>query len=86
MYGLDVEIFGLFINDVTHPKNTLPTEAWWHIGMSSASHREDPGSNPGKGRFFRIKMKDVIYEPSIGIVHEPLIGSGCRAETGTYDL
>ena len=25
------------------------TEARWHIGMSSASHREDPGSNPGKG-------------------------------------
>ena len=64
--------------------------------MSSASHREDPGSNPGKGRFFRIKMKNVtfellrcsyshiwwIYEPSIGMVYEPLIGSGCRAETG----
>ena len=27
----------------------LATEAWWHIGMSSASHQEDPGSNPGKG-------------------------------------
>ena len=38
------------------------TEAWWHIGMSSASHREDPGSNPGKGRFFRIKMKKVTFE------------------------
>ena len=38
------------------------TEAWWHIGMSSASHREDPGSNPGKGRFFRIKMKNVTVE------------------------
>ena len=25
------------------------TEARWHIGMSSASDREDPGSNPGKG-------------------------------------
>ena len=25
------------------------TEAQWHIGMSSASQREDPGSNPGKG-------------------------------------
>ena len=24
-------------------------EARWHIGMSSASHRQDPGSNPGKG-------------------------------------
>ena len=23
-----------------------------------------------------------IYEPSIGMVYEPLIGSGCRAETG----
>ena len=38
------------------------TEARWHIGMSSASHREDPGSNPGKGRFFRIKMKNVTFE------------------------
>ena len=38
------------------------TEARWHIGMSSASHREDPGSNPGKGQFFRIKMKDVTFE------------------------
>ena len=24
-------------------------EARWHIGMSSASHQDDPGSNPGKG-------------------------------------
>ena len=24
------------------------TEAWWHIGMSSASHQDDPGSNPVK--------------------------------------
>ena len=39
-----------------------PTEAQWHIGMPSASHREDPGSNPGKGRFFRIKMKNVTFE------------------------
>ena len=31
------------------------TGAQWHIGMSSASHREDPVSNSGKGRFFRIK-------------------------------
>ena len=38
------------------------TEARWHIGMSSASHREDPGSNPGKGQFFRIKMKNVTFE------------------------
>ena len=30
--------------------------------MSSAFHREDPGSNPGKGRFFRIIMKDVTFE------------------------
>ena len=37
-------------------------EAWWHIGMSSASHWEDPGLNPGKGRFFRIKMKYVTFE------------------------
>ena len=27
----------------------VSTEARWHIGMSSASYREDPGSNPGKG-------------------------------------
>ena len=25
------------------------TKAQWHIDMSSASHREDPGSNPSKG-------------------------------------
>ena len=25
--------------------------------MSSASHQGDSGSNPGKGQFFRIKMK-----------------------------
>ena len=37
----------------------LTMEARWHIGMSSASHREYPGSNPGKGQFFRIKMKNV---------------------------
>ena len=30
------------------------TEARWHIGMLSASHREDPGSNLGKGLFFRL--------------------------------
>ena len=24
-------------------------EAWWHIGMSSASRSEDPSTNPGKG-------------------------------------
>ena len=38
------------------------TEARWHIGTSFASHREDPGSNPGKGGFFRIKMKNVMFE------------------------
>ena len=38
------------------------TEAWWHIVMLSASHWEDPGSNPGKGRVFRIKMKNVMFE------------------------
>ena len=43
-------------------KNKLRTEARWHIGMSSASHQEDPDSNPGKGQFFRIKMKDVTLE------------------------
>ena len=30
--------------------------------MSSASHREDLGSNTGKGQFFRIKMKNVTSE------------------------
>ena len=29
--------------------NGMFTEARCHIGMSSASHQEDPGSNPGKG-------------------------------------
>ena len=42
------------------PEKIVETEAPWHIGMSSASHREDPGLNPGKGQFFRIKMKNVI--------------------------
>ena len=31
------------------PYFNFSTEARWHIGMSSASHRDDPGSNPGKG-------------------------------------
>ena len=38
------------------------TEAWWHIGMSSASHRDEPGSNPGKGQFFRKKMNNIMFE------------------------
>ena len=40
------------------PKDTLST----NIGMSSASHQEDVGSNPSKGRFFRIKMKNVMFK------------------------
>ena len=47
-------------------------EARWHIGMSSASHREDQGSNPGKGRFFRIKMKNVSYMVDISVMKDLL--------------
>ena len=36
------------------------TEAWWHIGMSSASHWEDPGSNPSKGRYFRLFARLLV--------------------------
>ena len=35
--------FSILFNIFVH------TEAWKHIGMLSASYREDPGSNPGKG-------------------------------------
>ena len=47
-------------------------EARWHIGMSSASHREDPGSNPSKGRFFRIIMKNITLSVSIGTFFDKL--------------
>ena len=49
-------------NFTKHFQTGLSKEARWHIGMSSASHREEPGSNPGKGQFFRIKMKNVTFE------------------------
>ena len=31
------------------------TEARWHIGMSSASHREDPGFKSRQGTIFQNK-------------------------------
>ena len=53
----------VFISFMNFIRNlSLFTEARWNIGMSSASHREDPGSNPSKGRFFRIKMNNVTFE------------------------
>ena len=37
-----------------------PMVAHWYVICFSPG--EDPGSNPGKERFFRIKMKNVMFE------------------------
>ena len=38
-----------FLQELISNNLAIRTEARWHIGKSSASHREDLGSNPGKG-------------------------------------
>ena len=43
-----------YVNTILDSFNHNNKEARWHIGMLSASHREDPGSNLGKGLFFRL--------------------------------
>ena len=38
----------------------MKTEARWHIGMSSASNWDDPGSNPGKGENFSMQLSNWL--------------------------
>ena len=41
--------FGIFFHWCLSRNRYGVRVARWHIRMSSASHPEDPGSNPGKG-------------------------------------